>query len=1059
MITFFNGGAEKIFGYRADEIIGKPLDTLIPERFRRAHAKNMDDFARSPVSSRYMNERERFFAIRKDGTEFPAEASISKLGSGDGTIFTAILRDVTAQEAQVAEALRQSEERDRILFDQSPVGVYIFDKELKVTRCNKRMVEILQSSYDNVIGYNIRDLNDKSFVLATEKTLEGLSSYQEGLYQATTSQAKAWLLQYFSPLYDAGGNVIGGMGVAEDITERKRAEEALLQTQKGLSEAQRIARLGNWDWDIRTNKLSWSDEIYRIFGLMPPEFGATYDAFLGSVHPEDREFVKKSVNEALYEGKNYDIDHRILLPDGSVRMVHEQAEVTFDDKGKPVRMIGTVQDITERKHVEDALREKTGQLQTITDAMTAFLTTGNWREASAVLLRSAISQTASEYGFIGVVVEGPTLRILNHEGIVWDNSVNREFYDNVMRTYEERGYLEFANFNNLFGTVITTGKPVVSNDCAADSRSGGIPPGHPPLNHFLGVPILRGAEVVGMIGVANRRGGYTAIERNKIEILMQQAAGVLYDNYRRQQREAALEIERKQTEEALRENERMLSTLLSNLPGFSYRCVNDKDWTMEFMSEGVLKLTGYTVDEYLLYRTVTYGEIIHPEDRDRVWGEVQTALERRQPFELVYRIITKSGDEKWAWERGRGLYSSDGDLLYVEGFITDITERKLLEEELRQAQKMEAVGRLAGGVAHDFNNLLTVIINYSDLMLLHPNIDDRLQEDILEIKRAGERASALTSQLLAFSRRQVLQPKVHDLNAVVADMKNMLGRLLPEHIELITDLEPELRRVKADPGQIEQVIMNLAVNAGDSMPKGGKLIIETANVDGGKASSDRHPEVQNGHYVMVAVSDMGHGMDEETMSHVFEPFYTTKELSKGTGLGLATTYGIVKQSGGHISVNSEIDGGTTFVIYLPCIEEDAERIGGDAVAGRRSPGGKETILIAEDEGSVRVLVSKVLRDKGYRVLEAGNSDEAFQVCDRYDGPIDLLVTDVVMPKVSGPELAGRLAELYPDMKVLYISGYTNNAIALKEEAAFLGKPFTHAALLSKVREVLDTPRK
>lgn len=290
-----------------------------------------------------------------------------------------------------------------------------------------------------------------------------------------------------------------------------------------------------------------------------------------------------------------------------------------------------------------------------------------------MILRGAVSQTSSEYGFIGVVVQKSTLRILAHEGMFWDHTVNREFYENALRAYQEVGYLEFTNFDNLFGKVITTGKPVISNNPADDPRSGGLPMGHPPLRKFLGVPILKGAEVVGMIGLANRPGGYTGIEQSKIEILMQ-AASVIYDSYRRQKREEVLERKRMLTEEALQENQRKLATLLSNLPGYSYRCKNDKDWTLDFISDGVFELTGYTVDEYLVYRTITCAEKTHPDDRDRVWAEVQAALEKRQQFELVYRVITKSNDVIWVWERGQGIYSSDGDLLYIDGFVTDITD-------------------------------------------------------------------------------------------------------------------------------------------------------------------------------------------------------------------------------------------------------------------------------------------------------------------------------------------------------------------------------------------------
>jgi signal transduction histidine kinase/ActR/RegA family two-component response regulator len=389
----------------------------------------------------------------------------------------------------------------------------------------------------------------------------------------------------------------------------------------------------------------------------------------------------------------------------------------------------------------------------------------------------------------------------------------------------------------------------------------------------------------------------------------------------------------------------------------------------------------------------------------------------------------------------------------------EVAERKLAEEQLRQAQKMEAVGKLAGGVAHDFNNLLTAINGHSELAMLRLKEGDPLYDKFEKIKQAGERAAALTHQLLAFSRKQILQPKVLDLNQVVFEMNKMLQPLIGEDIDLFTKLKSDLGMVKADPGQLEQVLMNLTVNARDAMPKGGKLTIETANVYLDDGYAGRHLSISPGWYVMLAVSDTGSGIDAQTQERIFDPFFTTKEVGKGTGLGLSTVYGIVKQSGGNIWVYSELGRGTTFKVYLPCVERVAEEP--EAIIDRHQLSeGNETVLLVEDEEMVREMAREILEESGYQVLEAKHGPEALLVAEQYHGHIHLMLSDVVMPQMSGRELAEQFAPRRKEMKVLYMSGYTDDAIVhhgvLDEGTAFIEKPFTPNALARKVRETLNT---
>ncbi len=459
----------------------------------------------------------------------------------------------------------------------------------------------------------------------------------------------------------------------------------------------------------------------------------------------------------------------------------------------------------------------------------------------------------------------------------------------------------------------------------------------------------------------------------------------------------------------------------------------------------------------------TYLAAVHPEDRDTVERDVRRGLEEKRQFANTHRIVWPDGSIHWLSFRGKAYKDEQEQPVRTVGVIRDITEEKTArerlvrtEEQLRQAQKMEGIGRLAGGVAHDFNNLLTAIGGYSRFLLDSLPENDARRDDVLEIMKASERAGALTRQLLTFSRRQVLQPRVLDLNAVLADLEKMLRRIIGEDIDFSFAPGAKLGRVKADPSQIEQAVVNLAVNAKDAMPQGGRLIIETANIELDGSYAAAHPGCAPGSYVMLAVSDTGCGMSEEVKARIFEPFFTTKEQGKGTGLGLATVYGIVKQSQGSIYVYSEPGKGTSFKIYLPRVE--------DPVTGEfqnpkcRAAKGKETILLVEDDELVHKFAARVLRESGYTILAARGPAEALEICARIKDPIDLMLTDVIMPQMHGYALAERMAPLRPGMKVVFMSGYTEQLAVdptLPKNVPFLQKPLTADAVLSKIRETLD----
>jgi PAS domain S-box-containing protein len=498
-------------------------------------------------------------------------------------------------------------------------------------------------------------------------------------------------------------------------------------------------------------------------------------------------------------------------------------------------------------------------------------------------------------------------------------------------------------------------------------------------------------------------------------------------------------------------------TLVEQVAAISYVAELGMEGKWLYVSPQVQNIFGYSAEEWLA-ESQNWIQHVPIEDHAVIWS-AEEASTRGAPFHVEYRVVRKDG--KTIWVSDTAVVVGDaGQQPIMEGIIVDITERKQHENQSQQSRRMEAVGRLAGGIAHDFNNLLTIINGYAELALNRAGLPAGATADVQQISGAAERAAALVRQLLAFSRRQVLQPKAIDVNGIVLGLDKLLRRLIDENIEMRTICAEKLGTVKADPAQIEQVVMNLVVNARDAMPHGGKLTVETSNVELDEGYASEQVTVKPGKYVMLAVSDTGIGMDAEAQTHIFEPFYTTKGAGRGTGLGLSTVYGIVKQSGGYIWVYSEVNRGTTFKLYLPCVNAALapEKIG---TKDPKAAHGTETILLVEDEDAVRELARTVLESHGYAVFEAVSAEEAEELACKRDGNIDLLLTDVVMPAMSGRELAKRISARAPQTRVLYMSGYTDNVIAqggvLEAGVSFLQKPFSPRALAAKVREVLDAP--
>ena len=508
---------------------------------------------------------------------------------------------------------------------------------------------------------------------------------------------------------------------------------------------------------------------------------------------------------------------------------------------------------------------------------------------------------------------------------------------------------------------------------------------------------------------------------------------------------------RRRAEEALRQSEERFRALIEYASDLLV--VLDEQATITMVSPAVKEGLGWDPEEMLGRRG---REFIHPEDVPEALRCLQAVI--AAPQRAVHTTIRlRHRDGGW-----RVVESTLRNLLHVpavRGIVSngrDITEQRQLEQRLLQALKLESVGRLAGGVAHDFNNLLVAILGYAQFLEEGIRAGKPSLEDLAEIREAGEQARDLTRQLLAVARRQVVEPVVMDLNGVLRDAERLLRRVLGEDVVLTVIPAPDLWRVKADPAQVQQVVLNLAVNARDAMPRGGTLVLETANVEIDDRYAQAHPGVRPGRYARLAVSDSGVGMSPEVRAHLFEPFFTTKPAGEGTGLGLATVYGIVQQAGGHVSVHSETGRGTSFQIHLPRTEE--AEAGPEPAAARRDIGGDETVLVVEDAPAVRELAVRALEEAGYRVLQARNGWEALAAAGA-PGPVHLVLTDVVMPDMSGPQLAQALGRNRPGTRVLYMSGYTENTVVhhgvIDAGVSFLAKPFTPTTLLEKVRQVLD----
>jgi PAS domain S-box-containing protein len=942
------------------------------------------------------------------------------------------------------------------VFEDAGIPMGVASAEGRWTRVNRALAELLGYREDELLGSLAEGIihpDDRPVQREALRLLLGgeCPSYTSEHRCLRRSGETTWGLVTVTLVADPERRLRHFVYAIQDVSDRKRAESDLRESEERYRLVVHATRQVAWDWDLLTNRVVWGDGLDTLLGHAPAGLVTTAAWWYEHIHAEDRERVVAGIEGALGRGERaWEQEYRFRRGDGTWARVTVRGYVVTDRSGDAVRVIGAMADVTREREVESELRadiadrKRAESLAAGQSRLLERIATGD--DLSAVL--EGIVRFAEEHGG-GCMVSlmtldpgGEQLRLASAP------SLPAEYVD-ASRT------VAVGPAHGSCGTAAHRRAPVVVRDIATDplwehpGRESALSAG---LRACWSTPIFStSGAVLGTFANYYREPREPSADELRIVEIASHLAGIA--------------IERSRNVEALSSSTRLLQQVLETLPvgvwvvGPSGRIIYGNAAGQQLW--GGVRFVGIDGFDQFKGWWVESGKPIEPDE----WAASRAVREGEISLNELIRIQGFDGSERVILNSAVPIMGAGGA---IEGAIVlnqDVSEQRAAEEalrrseeQLRQAQKMEAVGQLAGGIAHDFNNLLTAILSYCDLLLEEVRQGDPIRADVEQIRQAGQRAAGLTRQLLAFSRRQVLQPKVLSLNAVVEGTESMLRRLVGADIELELGSDAGLWYVLADPNQIEQVLVNLVVNARDAMPHGGRIIVRTANRNLKADSPGRPNGVRPGSYVALEVCDSGVGIDPALHARIFEPFFTTKEPGKGTGLGLSTVYGIVQQSGGHVTVDSAPGRGSTFTVLLP------RHLGGEPtspskVDRRRLPGGTETLLLVEDEAAVRSSARRLLERQGYSVLEARHGADALRIVEESGRPIDLVVTDLVMPEMGGKELAERLRAHRPGLKVLFMSGYTEKAFAaggvMPPNTGFVEKPFTVEQLMRRLREILD----
>jgi two-component system, cell cycle sensor histidine kinase and response regulator CckA len=929
----------------------------------------------------------------------------------------------TNQEAESKEPISLAETRSaadaaylEALLENNPLGIVVLDLDGRVHTCNPAFEALFGYRMTDIVGTNLDSLltpaeQKEEAQRLTQRAARG--EVVRSIGQRRCSSGEVVDVQIVGVPLKVGGKRFGSFAMYEDISERVRAEEARCRAEEKFRGLFENAVEGIFLTTVDGRYQSVNPALARMCGFASPEemTATAHDvAALYAERGKRDEFQRLIQERGIIEGFEYEL----LRRDGTKLWISENAHAVRDASGKIVSYEGTVQDISERKRSEL-------ERQATTEIIHSVNATDNLDDLLRMIHAALKKVVYAENCFVALYE--PSTAMFHFPFIVDQHD--------LAPPPQKVG-------RSCTAYVFRTGRAMVIPQHVFDRlvAQGDVELVGTPSPSWLGVPLRTPAATIGVLVVQHYQQDNAYTERD-LEFLSSVGGQI------------ALAIERKRAETKIRESEARLRVLVEQLPAVLWTVDPDLRFTSA-VGAGLARL-GLKRDELVGKSLLEYFETA-----DQTFPPIAAHRRAVAGEPVTFHVEWKGGSYACHAEP---LHDASGHVSGAICMSLDVTDRKQLEEQLRQAQKMEAVGRLAGGIAHDFNNLLMVIQGYADLLAERLPAGDSMRRNADQIRTAAQRAAALTRQLLAFSRKQILAPSVISIESVVSDMEKILRRLIGEDIQLETHSVADLWMVRADRSQIEQVIMNLAVNARDAMPKGGRLTLETANVELDSAFSRHSVVMAPGKYVMLAVTDNGCGMDAETQAHLFEPFFTTKEKGKGTGLGLATVYGVVKQSGGYIWVYSEAGKGTTFKVYLPRVQGASSKARKDDGDGAKELlRGCETVLLVEDEEGVRQLAHEYLETNGYTVLQAPDGNAALKLAGMHHGPIHLLMTDVVMPGISGRELAQRICQSRPDIKVLYMSGYTDQAVVhhgiLESGSVLLQKPFTMSTLAIKLREIL-----